>query len=120
MEALVSCYIQHGRSCGRELGKTESMLISEVLVCAHGEVGRWRRHIREKVAPATRVSGKAPKIVDHRSDGTANHTKHTRLTEPDHPLRQRPSDKAATHIASRWHHIRTKALPYVARRLAYL
>ena len=78
------------------------------------------RRIRKEAALATRVSGKAPKIVDHRSEGTANHTKHTRLTETNHPLRQRPPDNAAMHVASRRCRIRTKALPHVARMLAYL
>ena len=69
------------------------------------------RRIREEVALATRVSGKAPKIVDHRSEGTANHTKHTRLTETNHPLRQRPPDNAAMRVASRWRRIRQKHFP---------
>ena len=92
-------------------------LMSEVLVCARGEVGQ---RIREEAALATRVSGKAPKIVDHCSEGMANHTKHTRLTETNHPLRRRPPDNAVMRVASRWRRIWTKALPHIARRLAYL
>ena len=68
----------------------------------------------------TRVLDKAPNIVNHHSEGMANHTKQTRLTEPNYPLRQEPSDKAVTCIASRRYHIQTKALPHVARRLIYL
>ena len=32
------------------------------------------QHIHEEVAPATRVLGKAPKIVNHSLEGMANHT----------------------------------------------
>ena len=92
-------------------------MMSEVLVCVRGEAGRC---IREKAALATRVSGKAPKIVDHRSEGTANHTNTQDSQETNHPLRQRPPGNAAMRVASRWRHIRTKALPHVARMLAYL
>ena len=53
-------------------------MMSKVLKCVCGEAGR---RIHEEAVPATRVSGKASKIVNHRSEGTANHTKHTRLTE---------------------------------------